>query len=83
MFDFDKNSHDKIVHSRLDGNILFTINAHNFIESWDLKNMTLLNRTFCEEECILYSADLNLNTNLIAGGTVFRSILIWGGDQIR
>eukprot|EP00347_Sterkiella_histriomuscorum_P019530 403341280 len=39
--------------------------------------MTLIYRQFCEEECILYSADLNLKTNLIAGGTVFRTILIW------
>ncbi|CDW88527.1 wd40 repeat domain-containing protein [Stylonychia lemnae] len=77
IYDFDKHGHDKIVQEKLVGHNLYIINAHNFIEQWDLSSMTLVYRRFCEEECILYSADLNLQNNLIAGGTVFRSILIW------
>lgn len=36
-----------------------------------------MKRQFCEEECILYSADFQKDRGIIAGGTVFRAILIW------
>ena len=41
----------------------------------------LVKRQFCEEECILYSADFNFKTMLVAAGTVFRTVLIWHFDQ--
>ena len=70
--------HDKIVHAdvSLEG-LLYLIFAHNFCEVWDLTDMTLKQRTLCEEECILYSADFHMEQLLIIGGTVFRSVLIW------
>lgn len=40
----------------------------------------MLNRQFCEEECILYSADYDPVSKNIAGGTVFRSVLIWSSE---
>jgi WD40 repeat protein len=55
-----------------------TISAHNYVEVWDiLETPALIKRKFCDEECILYSADYKEETQLVAAGTVFRSVLIW------
>ena len=48
--------------------------AHNYVESFDAKG-ALLKRSFCQEECILYAGDIK--GDLVASGTVFRSILLW------
>jgi hypothetical protein len=48
--------------------------AHNYVEAFDTKG-GFLSRQFCQEECILYAGDLK--GDLVASGTVFRSILIW------
>ena len=59
---------------------MVTVSAHNYVEVWDLKESegpTLSKRQFCKEECILYSADYNEETQLVAAGTVFRTVLIW------
>jgi len=59
-----------------------TINAHNFVEIWNLAApSTMLKRQFCEEECILYSGDFCQSTRLVASGTVFRTVLIWSIDS--
>ena len=71
-------TNDKIVKAKFyTPNNLITISAHNFFETWNIEKMILNKRQFCEEECILYSADYDQESNNIAGGTVFRSILIW------
>jgi WD40 repeat protein len=81
-YDFPGQSVDKVVHASLrsgpdGGHMLSIITAHNFLEVWRLgESPSLINRNFCEEECILYSADMN-SQGLIAAGTVFQSILIW------
>jgi len=81
LYDFSGQSIDKIVHASLssdgEGHQLSIITAHNFLEVWQLRaSPSLVRRIFCEEECILYCADMN-STGLIASGTVFQSILIW------
>lgn len=48
--------------------------AHNFVEQFKADG-SLLSRSFCEEECILYAGDLRDKS--VVSGTVFRSILIW------
>ena len=80
LYDFSKLSLDKIVAYDYQCPLLYTVNAHNFIEVWDLALQQRLSRQFCVEECLLYSADINLRTMMIAAGTVFRTILIWKLD---
>ena len=51
-------TNDKIVKAKFyTPNNLITISAHNFFETWNIEKMILNKRQFCEEECILYSAD--------------------------
>ena len=77
---------DKIIHAQAsvkpDGTLgLVTVSAHNYVEVWDFNDQSegpaLCKRQFCTEECILYSADYNEETQLVAAGTVFRTVLIW------
>jgi hypothetical protein len=84
--EFLKQAVDKIIHAQAsvkpDGTLgLVTVSAHNYVEVWDFKESeggpTLSKRQFCTEECILYSADYNEETQLVAAGTVFRTVLIW------
>ena len=61
-----------------------TVSAHNFVEVWHFTNKDsceLKQRVFCEEECILYSADYQAEYALVAAGTVFRAVLIWKVDK--
>ena len=38
-------------------------------------------RIFCkEEECLLYSGDIDIDRSLVAAGTVFRLLLVWNSD---
>jgi WD40 repeat protein len=55
-----------------------TLAAHNYLEVFNL-NGSLISRTYCQEECILYSGDIASiqDSYLVVSGTVFRSILIW------
>ena len=37
-----------------------------------------MGRVFCkEEECLLYSGDIDIERGLVAAGTVFRMLLVW------
>ncbi len=76
---FENRVQDKIVHASFDGEteLLYLVFAHNFCEVWDMNKMEMKERRFCEEECILYSADFHLESKMIIGGTVFRSVLLW------
>lgn len=48
--------------------------SHNYVEHWNGGSLT--KRVLCSEEnCILYSGDIR--GDLIAAGTVFRSLLVW------
>ena len=84
-WEFLKQAVDKIIHAhamvKADGTLqLVTVSAHNYVEVWDFNESegpTLTKRQFCTEECILYSADYNEETQLVAAGTVFRTVLIW------
>lgn len=47
----------------------------------------MVQRQFCEEECILYAGDLKTfdGKEVVVAGTVFRSILVWevgAGGQV-
>ena len=62
-----KESVDKIIHSTfIHNNLLVVINAHNFVEVWDMRGGSEApvrkSRQFSEEECILYSGDFNEET---------------------
>ena len=65
---------------------MVTVSAHNYVELWDFTESggaTLTKRQFCTEECILYSADYNVETQLVAAGTVFRTVLIWSLSNLE
>ena len=51
--------------------------AHNFVEMFALGTQES-KRVFCkEEECLLYSGDIDVRRGLVAAGTVFRVLLVW------
>ena len=51
--------------------------AHNFVEKMDLRDQKV-EKVFCkEEECLLYSGDIDIARSLVAAGTVFRLLLVW------
>ena len=64
-------------------NVMTVLYAHNFVETLTLDletHETLKNssKVICQEEqCILYSGDIDLARGLVAAGTVFRVLLIW------
>ena len=53
--------------------------AHNFVHVISLSDKSKEPEAIiCEEEqCILYSGDMDLERHLVAAGTVFRELLIW------
>ena len=68
---------DNITRVRLLDSEVIMLFAHNFVEKFALKS-SKVDRIFCkEEECLLYSGDIDVKRGLIAAGTVFRMLLVW------
>lgn len=56
--------------------------AHNFVETFKIGQQTsetvqILSVVCEEEQCILYSGDVDFERKLVAAGTVFRVLILW------
>lgn len=72
--------HDLILDAVLHKNHVVVVTAHNHVEWWCIAQQSLVYRTRCSQNCILYSATLwgtSYDSLYVVAGTVFCEILIW------
>jgi WD repeat-containing protein 6 len=78
---FECIAYDWILDARLlDHDTTAIVTAHNTFAAYSLRTNSLLYRLNCEEQCLLYAAQIYLKTPdeiLIAAGTVFNEIQLW------
>jgi len=55
--------------------------AHNFVDIWNIQNITCIYSIQCEERCMLHSARFfgdTRNELMLASGTIFNQVHLWG-----